>query len=89
MFNNIKFSNVLTIVLVIAIILVISIIGIIIFRIYRSKNLASDAALAATAFEEQTNTNNNIASNKVDITGVDGTNIVVTDSQASTSNPNK
>lgn len=89
MFNNSKYSNVLTIVLVIAIILVISIIGIIIFRIYRSKNLASDAALAATAFEEQTNTNNNIASNKVDITGVDGTNIVVTDSQASTSNPNK
>ena len=79
MFNNNKYSNVLTIVLIVSLVAVFVIIGIIIFKIYKSKNLASDAELATTAFQQQINMDNT-ASNKQDITGVDGTNIVVSDS---------
>ena len=77
-FNNNKYSNVLTIVLVISIIAVFIIIGIIIFKVYKSKNLASDAELAATAFQQRIKLDDgNTVGDKKDITGIDGTNIAV------------
>ncbi len=75
MFNNSKYSNVLTIVLVVALVIVLVIIGIIVFKVYKSKNLASDAELAVTAFKQQIK-NDNTISNKQDITGIDGSNII-------------
>ena len=81
MFNNSKYSNVLTIILVVAIILVVFIIAMLIIKIVNSRNQMADAALAATAFEDRSRVNDDEENKeKIDITGIDDTDLVVKDS---------
>lgn len=74
MFNNSKYGNLLTVILIIAIIAILGIAILIGTKIYKAYHTGSDAANAANAFEKATsdqNKNNNITNQvKTDISGI-------------------
>ena len=75
MFNNNKYSNVLSIILIISIVSIVAIVGVLIVKAKNAYNNSSDAALAATEFEK-INENNNTIVNKIDLTGIESTNTI-------------
>ena len=83
MFNNSKYGNLLTIILVIAIIAIIGILVIIGYRIYKAYYIETGAMHAATEFESSVNQgnnvnldntiiNNNVTQGNATITGITG-----------------
>ena len=74
MFNNSKYGNLLTVILIVAIVAIIGIVVIIGYRIYKAYYLDTGATQAATQFEQslQNNISNgqNVNDTKTDITGV-------------------
>ena len=79
MFNNSKYGNMLTIILVVAIIAIIGIVAIIGYRMYNAYYVDTGATQAATQFEQsilQNNINNQITESnnrKTDISGIEDT----------------
>lgn len=84
MFNNSKYGNLLTVVLIIAIIAIIGVIGIIGYRIFKAYSTDSGAVKAANSFELAVNPENVIDQNttKGEIASGDGN--TITDSQKTT-----
>lgn len=83
MFNNSKYSNVLTVILIIAIIAIIVVIGFIGYNIYRKYHIEKGAAEAVAQFDNLVNNNpsdNSIATNN---TGING---IVEDTEITTNN---
>lgn len=80
MFNNSKYSNLLTVILIVAIIAIIGVVGIIGYRIYNAYYVEKGAIQAATKFEQSLENNvsnvvndtQNVNNAKTDITGVVG-----------------
>ena len=72
MFNNSKYSNVLTVILVIAIIAIIVIVGFIGYNIYKKYHIEKGAAEAVAQFDNLVNNNptDNSANNNVGINGI-------------------
>ena len=72
MFNNSKYSNVLTVILVIAIIAIIVIVGFIGYNIYKKYHIEKGAAEAIAQFDNLVNNNptDNSANNNVGINGI-------------------
>ena len=84
MFNNSKYGNLLTVILVVAIIAIIGIVAIIGYKMFNAYSTETGAMQAATEFEQSVQQNqvtNNIGDNisdsenntKVDISGIEGT----------------
>lgn len=73
MFNNSKYGNVLTVILIIAIIAIIGIVCIIGYRIYKSYSIEVGAGQAVTEFEQSVQQNQNNLAN--DIVGEEQNNI--------------
>lgn len=84
MFNNSKYGNLLTVILIVSIVAIVGIIGIIIYKLYNAYYIETSAEKAATQFEnivqnqittENTITDNNNIQNeeKTDINGIQGT----------------
>ena len=80
MFNNDRYGNMLTIILIVSVVAIVGILGIVGVRIYNAYYVETGATQAATKFEEMiqnNNNNNNISSNnqidteKMEITGID------------------
>ena len=84
LFNNSKYSNVLTIILIIAIIGIIIIIGIIGYRIYKKHAIQKGAEEAVAQFEDLVNKNQDSNNNTVSNVNAD-MNGIVDDSQITTS----
>ena len=73
LFNNSKYSNVLTVILIIAIIGIIIIVGIIGYNIYKKHFIQKGAAEAVAQFENSTGNNQNLDNNNNsnhDISGI-------------------
>ena len=74
MFNNSKYGNLLTIILIIAIVAILGIAILVGTKIYKAYHTDSDAADAANAFEQATvnkpNNNTTTNENKTDISGI-------------------
>ena len=72
MFNNSKYGNLLTIILIIAIVAILGIAILVGRKIYKAYHTDSDAADAANAFEQATvnKPNNTTNGNKTDISGI-------------------
>ena len=72
MFNNSKYSNVLTVILVIAIIAIIVIVGFIGYNIYKKYHIEKGAAEAVAQFDNLVNnpSDNSIATNNTGINGI-------------------
>ena len=87
MFNNSKYGNLLTVILILAIIAILGIVGIIGYRIYNAYSIETGATQAATQFEQNVqqnqnqdqnqNLNNNVSNEqnniKPEINGIEGT----------------
>ena len=81
MFNNTRYGNLLTVILIVAIIAILGIVAIIGYRIYNSYYIDTGATQAATQFEQAIQQNNIIGNGNVDqqntikedITGIDNT----------------
>ncbi len=73
MFNNSKYGNLLTVILIIAIICIVIIIGLIGYNIYKKYYIEKGAEQAVAQFENLINDPNNVNSNNVkdEITGLD------------------
>lgn len=88
MFNNSKYGNMLTVILVVAIIAIIGIVAIIGYRMYNAYYVDTGATQAATQFEQSINVNNQINTEqnniKTDITGIQDTTTSGTSSQTTT-----
>lgn len=80
LFNNSKYSNLLTVILIIAIIGIIIIVGIIGYNIYKKHSIEEGAAEAVAQFEDMVKDNtdeNNTSNTDINITGVVDDNEVV------------
>ena len=86
LFNNSKYSNVLTIILIIAIIGIVVVIGIIGYNIYKKYYIQKGAAEAVAQFEDTSNNNQNLENNGLNNTEISG---ITDDSQLSTSKTGK
>lgn len=83
MFNNSKYGNLLTVILIIAIIAILGIVVIIGYRIYKAYSIETGASQAVTEFEQNVQQNQNVISNnavggeqnniKEEISGIEGT----------------
>ena len=85
MFNNSKYGNLLTVILIVAIVAILGIVGIIGYRIYNAYSIETGATQAATQFEQNVqqnqeqnqNQNNNVSDEqnniKTEINGIEGT----------------
>ena len=81
LFNNSKYSNVLTIILIIAIIGIIIIVGIIGYRIYKKHAIQKGAEEAVAQFEDlvgKNQDNNNSTASNADINGIIDDNQIIT-----------
>lgn len=67
MFNNTKYGNLLTVILIVAIVAIIGVVGIIGYKIYNSYYVDKGATQAATQFEQglQNNISNNVVGGEV------------------------
>ena len=86
LFNNSKYSNVLTVILIIAIIGIIIIVGIIGYNIYKKHFIQKGAAEAVAQFENSTGNNQNLDNNNNSNHDISG---IVDDSQITTSKTGK
>ena len=73
MFNNSKYANVLTIILVIAIISIVGILVIIGYNLYKKYYTDTGAIEAATEFEQSVTASSDANNIKTDLTGIEGT----------------
>ena len=77
MFNNSKYGNLLTVILIVAIVAIIGIIGIVGYRMYKAYYTETGALQAATEFEsnvnQESNNNNVIANSNSTITDIEDT----------------
>ena len=85
LFNNSRYSNVLTVILIIAIIGIIIIVGIIGYNIYKKHSIEEGAAEAVAQFEDLVKSNpeadNNVNNADINITGVVDDNEIVSSSK--------
>jgi len=76
MFNNSKYGNLLTVILIVAIIAIIGIVCIIGYRMYKAYYIETGATQAATEFEENLNQENNNIDNNLDNNIIQNGNVI-------------
>jgi len=77
MFNNSKYGNLLTVILIISIIAILGIVGIIIYRMYNAHYIDTGATQAATQFEQSIQQNTNTITNVIGNVGIENNNAII------------